>query len=142
MGKSNIKILVDYKETVGDKQEILEKPQLGHGILTLLARTILLALVSAFISRINRAKIKTQKSLLKTHESDNNTYSESETEEETEDYKNGNDSNNSSDNSTQTNGIQQSKKESYGIQFKPVGERAYMRKLKGIGGRHRWTMDI
>ena len=99
--------------------------------------TSTLLLVSAFISRINRAKIKTQKSLLKTHGSDNNTYSESETEEETEDYKNGNDSNNSSDNSTQTNGIQQSKKESYGMQFNSVGERAYMRKLKGIGGRHR-----
>ena len=79
---------------------------------------------------------------MKTHESDNNTYSESETEEETEDYKNGNDSNNSSDNSTQTNGIQQSKKESYWIEFKPVSERAYMRKLKEVGGCHRWTMDI
>ena len=137
MGKRNIKRLVDYRETVGDKHEILEKPQIGHGIFTLLAGTILPALVSAFISRINRAKIKTQKSLLKTHESDNNTYSESETEEETEDYKNGNDSNNSSDNSTQTNGIQQSEKESYGIQFEPVGERVYMRKPKGLGGRYR-----
>ena len=62
----------------------------------------------------------------------------SETEEETEDYKNGNDSNNSSDNSTQTNGIQQSEKESYGIQFEPVGERVYMRKPKGLGGCYRW----
>ena len=77
--------LVDYRETVGDKREILEKPQIGHEIFTLLAGTILPALVSAFISRINRAKIKTQKSLLKTHGSDNDTYSESETEEETED---------------------------------------------------------
>ena len=54
--------------------------------------------------------MKTQKSLLKTHEWDSNTYSESETEEETEDYKNGNDSNNSSDNSTQSNEIQHSKR--------------------------------
>ena len=106
LGKRNIKRLVDYRETVGDKREILEKPQFGHGIFTLLARNILPALVSAFKPRINRAKIKTQKSLLKTHGSDNDTYSESETEEEeTEDYKNGDDSNNSSDNNTQTNGI-------------------------------------
>ena len=68
LGKRNIKRLVDYRETVGDKREILEKPQIGHGIFTLLAGTILPALVSALI---NRAKIKTQKSLLKTHESDN-----------------------------------------------------------------------
>ena len=49
LGKRNIKRLVDYRETVGDKQEILEKPQLGHGIFTLLAGTILPALVSAFV---------------------------------------------------------------------------------------------
>ena len=84
-----------------------------------------------------QSKDKNSKSLLKTHKSDNNTYSESETEEETEDYENGNDSNNSSDNSTQTNGIQKSEEESYGIQFEPVGERAYMRKIRGIGDRHR-----
>ena len=41
--------LADYIETVGDKQEILDKPQLGHGIFTLLAETILPALVSAFV---------------------------------------------------------------------------------------------
>ena len=92
------------------------------------------ALVIAFISSINRAQIKTQNSLLKTHESDIITYSENQTEEETEDYKNGNNSNNSSDNSTQTNGIQQSEKESYGIHFEPVGERVYMRKPKQLGG--------
>ena len=66
LGKRNIKRLVAYRETVGDIREILEKPQIGHGIFNLLAGTILPAFVSAFTSRMNRAKIKTQKSLLKT----------------------------------------------------------------------------
>ena len=49
LGKRNIKQLVDYRETVGDKQDILEKPQLGHGINALLAGKILPALVTAFV---------------------------------------------------------------------------------------------
>ena len=44
-----MKRLVDYRETVGDKWEILDKPQLEHEIFTLLAGTILPALVSAFV---------------------------------------------------------------------------------------------
>ena len=51
LGKRNIKRLVDYRETVGDKREIWEKPQLGHGIFTLIAMTILPALVSAFVKK-------------------------------------------------------------------------------------------
>ena len=41
--------LSDYSETVGDKQDISEKPQLGHGIFTLLAGTLLPALVFDFV---------------------------------------------------------------------------------------------
>ena len=41
--------LADYRETVGDKLEILAKPQLGHGLFTLLAGTLLPALVFDFV---------------------------------------------------------------------------------------------
>ena len=126
-------LIIEKKLAINRK--ILEKPQIGHGIFTLLAGTLLPACICIHI-KYEQSKHKNSKSLLKTHESDIYTYSESETEKETEDYKNGNDSNNSSDNSTQTNGIQQSEKESYGIQFEPVGERLYMRKPKGLGGRY------
>ena len=49
MGGRNILKLADYRETVGEKQNILAKPQVGHGLFTLLAGTILPALVSAFV---------------------------------------------------------------------------------------------
>ena len=49
MGGRDILKLADYRETVGEKQKILAKPQIGHGIFTLLAGTILPALVSAFV---------------------------------------------------------------------------------------------
>ena len=45
MGWRNIMRLSDYRETVGDKLEILAKPQLGHGLFTILAGTLLPALV-------------------------------------------------------------------------------------------------
>ena len=49
MGGRNILKLADYRETVREKRKILAKPQVGHGIFTLLAGTILPALVSAFL---------------------------------------------------------------------------------------------
>ena len=49
MGGRDILKLADYRETVGEKRKILAKPQVGHGIFTLLAGTILPALVSAFL---------------------------------------------------------------------------------------------
>ena len=48
-GGRNILKLADYRETVREKRKILAKPQVGHGIFTLLAGTILPALVSAFL---------------------------------------------------------------------------------------------
>ena len=41
--------LADYRETVGDKLEILAKPQVGHRLSTLLAGTILPALEFDFV---------------------------------------------------------------------------------------------
>ena len=49
LGRRNIMRLADYRETVGEKRKILAKPQVGYGIFTLLAGTILPALVSAFV---------------------------------------------------------------------------------------------
>ena len=49
MGRRNILKLADYRETVGEKRKILAKPQVGYGIFSLLAGTILPALVSAFV---------------------------------------------------------------------------------------------
>ena len=84
MARMNIQRLADYRETVCDKGEILAKPQFWHGLFTLLAGTILPALLSALKPRINRTRIKTLRSFLDTHGSDKDTYSDTE-EEATED---------------------------------------------------------